>query len=181
MVVRLYNPSFCEHEGGFNASLAYVVSLRPAWDTGDCLKKQQTPWILCLPQDILPQQSMIPSHTHPIQVSILTLSPLVPNPALFFSPQLVPSTDYALLCHALLLSDLSTTGARTKVACFLCHYALAPTTVQMWTSYRYLTNICCYVEMSNTSLSSRRSMKRIRECVAMTENEVTARCCGTCS
>lgn len=179
--MRLYNPSFCEHEGGFNASLAYVVSLRPAWDTGDCLKKQQTPWILCLPQDILPQQSMIPSHTHPIQVSILTLSPLVPNPALFFSPQLVPSTDYALLCHALLLSDLSTTGARTKVACFLCHYALAPTTVQMWTSYRYLTNICCYVEMSNTSLSSRRSMKRIRECVAMTENEVTARCCGTCS
>lgn len=114
-------------------------------------------------------------HTHPIQVSILTLSRPVHNPALFFSPQLVP------LCHALLLSDLSTTGARTKVACFLCHYALAPTTVQMRTSYRYLTNICCYVEMSNTSLSSRRSMKRIRECVAMTENEVTARCCDTCS
>lgn len=155
--MHLYNPSICEPEGGVKASLAYMVSLRPAWDTGNCLKKQQTPWILCLPQDIL-----LPNPpTHPIQVSILTLSPLVHNPAVFFSPQLVPPTDYVLLCHALLLSDLSTTGARTKVACFLCHYALAPTTVQMWTSYRYLTNICCYVEMSNTSLSSsRRSMKR---------------------
>lgn len=73
MVVHLYNPSICEPEGGVKASLAYVVSLRPAWDTGDCLKKQQAPWILCLPQDIL----LPHPPTNPIQVSILTLSPLV--------------------------------------------------------------------------------------------------------
>lgn len=50
--------------------------------------------------------------THPIQVSILTLSPLDHNPALFFSPQLVPSTDYFAMHYYCLTSPLREQGLK---------------------------------------------------------------------